>query len=213
MTESRTIEEAYTTATTSSDLRVEADRRGDADVLIAAGWCPTRIGSALLRLRSEWDATARAPTATAAQFLVVGKVPGNARERAQAKAEAGSRARAHNLHEAALQLARCKSLPGAREQLTSVATQWGVEGPKQAASDLLRWWLSPTCPGCHGTRYEAVVGTGRLSAKVCKVCRGTGTTHTPQGEAGKRLAIFMDDCTQRARESIGRRLRMSTGRG
>lgn len=51
----RTIEEAYTSAGNSSDLRVQAERRGDADVLIAAGWTPGILGSAALRLRGEWD--------------------------------------------------------------------------------------------------------------------------------------------------------------
>lgn len=53
--EKRGIDETYTSACSTSDLRVEADRPGDADVLIASGWSPTRIGSALLRLHSEFD--------------------------------------------------------------------------------------------------------------------------------------------------------------
>lgn len=56
----RTVEEAYTRAgTSSSNLKVDPDRRGDADVLIAAGWSPGMLGGALMRLRGEWDSTAR----------------------------------------------------------------------------------------------------------------------------------------------------------
>lgn len=54
----RTIEESYVSATSTSNLRVEADRRGDGDVLIAAGWAPGILGGALLRLHSEFDSTA-----------------------------------------------------------------------------------------------------------------------------------------------------------
>ena len=45
--ERRTVEESYTSATNSSNLRCEADRRTDVDVLIAAGCTPragTRMG-------------------------------------------------------------------------------------------------------------------------------------------------------------------------
>lgn len=54
--EKRGIEEAYQVAGNSSNLRVEADQRSDADVLIAAGWTPGMMGAAALRLRGEWDA-------------------------------------------------------------------------------------------------------------------------------------------------------------
>lgn len=55
----RTVEEAYTRAgTSSSNLKVDPERRGDADVLIAAGWSPGMLGGALMRLRGEWDSVA-----------------------------------------------------------------------------------------------------------------------------------------------------------
>ena len=69
----RTVEEAYTRAgASSSNLKVDAERRGDADVLIAAGWSPGMLGGALMRLRGEWDSTAhqrRHPEADAVQLL------------------------------------------------------------------------------------------------------------------------------------------------
>lgn len=49
------VEEQYLSATHSSNLRVEADRRSDADVLIAMGWSAKGLGGALLRLHGEWD--------------------------------------------------------------------------------------------------------------------------------------------------------------
>lgn len=53
--EMRGVDEAYQVAGNSSNLRVEADRRSDADVLIAAGWTKGMLGGAALRLRGEWD--------------------------------------------------------------------------------------------------------------------------------------------------------------
>lgn len=70
--ERRTVEESYTSATASSNLRCEADRRTDVDVLIAAGCTPGILGSALMRLHSEWDGCAkpRAMTETDARLLI-----------------------------------------------------------------------------------------------------------------------------------------------
>lgn len=69
--ERKTVEESYTSATQSSNLRCEADRRTDVDVLIAAGWTPGVLGGALIRLRSEYDGSSkRAGTVTDAVLLV-----------------------------------------------------------------------------------------------------------------------------------------------
>ena len=57
--ERRTVEESYTSATNSSNLRCEAERRTDVDVLIAAGCTPGILGAALMRLHSEWDGAAK----------------------------------------------------------------------------------------------------------------------------------------------------------
>jgi hypothetical protein len=63
------IQEQYETAGNTSDLTVEADRRGAGDVIVGAGfvthvegapaWSATRTGMALLRLHSEWNAVAK----------------------------------------------------------------------------------------------------------------------------------------------------------
>ena len=188
--ERRTVEESYCSATTSSNLRVEADRLGDADVLIAAGWSMSQIGGALLRLHSEFDGVEHPRTATAADF------------KGDKKA-----AHAHNMHETGLMLGRLKSLPGVREQVAIQAHTWGAADPQTVAAEVVRWWLSQVCQECHGTKFEVVVGTGRLSARHCKACRGSGLAPVPGGELGRRLANFMEDCIQRGRHSIKKRLR------
>lgn len=51
-----TIAEHYITANAASNLRVEADKGGAADILICAGWTPSReVGAALLRLHTKHD--------------------------------------------------------------------------------------------------------------------------------------------------------------
>jgi len=59
LSESRSIEESYTSAGNAADLTVRPDQRGDVDVLIAAGWTPGLLGGALMRLHSEWDGAAK----------------------------------------------------------------------------------------------------------------------------------------------------------
>ena len=54
-TEAPDIEEQYISAGDSSNLRVEAERRSDADILIAAGWSNSRLGLALMRLQTKPD--------------------------------------------------------------------------------------------------------------------------------------------------------------
>ena len=69
--ERRTIEESYTSATQSSNLRCEADRRTDVDILLASGMTPGILGSALMRLHSEFDGTAKPAVLTATEALLL----------------------------------------------------------------------------------------------------------------------------------------------
>lgn len=213
--ERRTIDEAYTSATASSNLRLEAERRGDADVLIASGLNPVRMGSALLRLHTEYDCVARAQQRTAGSFAGAVTTPAwkachgpqsplvNHRTEASAAKAMALKA---NAQEAALMLAQLRTLPEVRGALKAEMLKWDAEDAETVVAEVLRWWLRSTCPACGGTCYEAVAGTGRLSARVCKACRGNGKTPLPCGQIGRRLANYMDDCISSARQSIRKRL-------
>jgi hypothetical protein len=269
--EKRTVEEAYSSATHSSDLRVQAERVGDADIIIAAGWNQVRIGGALLRLHTEFDASEKLRLATSEQFL-----PGRKPTKEQ-RAHAAKQAFAFNLHETGLLLGKLKALPEVRAQVIRQAMQWGMgqsqdpiarsersearandaellkrlrEDVGKAAEDpaaleaanadlahwtavvderrrvealedfdrcsekavaVIRWWLSQTCPGCSGRKFQTVEGTNRLSAKICKTCGGTGKREIPHQQEGRRLANWMDGCVEKARSSIGRFMRGSRG--
>ena len=61
MSDTLTIEERYISATQATNLKVEAEKSGPADVLIAAAWSMSRVGAALVRLSSEWDGSAKRP--------------------------------------------------------------------------------------------------------------------------------------------------------
>jgi hypothetical protein len=56
------VDERYETASNAPDLTLQIDPdlpTRAADVLIAAGWSPVRLGMALMRLHSEWSSAAK----------------------------------------------------------------------------------------------------------------------------------------------------------
>ena len=184
------IAERYHTATNASNLRVEADRGGSADILIAAGMVGVkplsgsahpvamdmaRLGMALMRLHTEFDRTS---------------IP-------QGKAtETDYR----------LLMAQLKSLPAVREQVTLKATALLIERPERVAVTVIAWWLHKICRACRGRKYETIAGSPSLSAKPCKCCRGTGETPLPYGYEGKLLERFLDESVERATAQIKIRL-------
>lgn len=100
------------------------------------------------------------------------------------------------------------TLEQVHEQILIQAARWKIERPDAVAASVLSWWLSHVCGKCSGVRFELVPGAPSLSARHCKACRGTGEKPIPHGEAGKRLATFMDDCKERGAASIRGRLKV-----
>ncbi|AVS82167.1 hypothetical protein C8244_14795 [Paracidovorax avenae] len=194
--DSRTVQEAYSTAGNSSNLRFcvrEGASRSDADLLVAAGWSRSRVGGALLRLHSEYDGADHSG------------MPRSDMLHASPKDRSQDVEQRLALRHAQV-LARLKTLPQVREQLAAQATRWRIDAPHSVATAVLYWWLQPTCSACEGRKFESVPGTARLSSRACKACAGTGLSRVPHGEAGRRMANFIDDCVHRARQSIGNRL-------
>lgn len=203
--EKRGVEEAYTSAMTSSNLRVEADRPSDADVIIAAGWNQSLIGGALLRLHTEFDASEKLRLAKQEQFLAPGK------STKEQRAAAARQAHEFNLHETGLLLGKLKALPDVRMQVTLQMAKWQISDAEDKATQIIRWWLSQRCPACNGTKFQVVEGTNRHSAKVCRSCMGTGLREIPHGQIGRKTANWMDQCVERAKASISRRMRPDSG--
>lgn len=212
--EKRTVEEAYTSAMTTSNLRVEADRTGDGDVIIAAGWNQVRIGGALLRLHTEFDASEKPRMASWEAFYpgiqataTAGGAKPTKEDREKLKLKAHQMALEYNLHEMGLLLGKLKALPDVRMQTTLQLLKWGFEDAESKAVQILRWWLAQNCQVCQGTKFQVVQGTNRLSNKACKACAGTGLRAIPHGQEGRRCASWLDQCVERARASIQSRLR------
>lgn len=148
-----TIGERYSKATESSDLRVRAERRGDVDALIAAGWIKDGLGPTLYRLLVEFD-TVRAQLRGAASLSRIDRL---------------------------LVLDRLKSLRLAHVALRVFAIEQAEE-QRFFRPDRIVWFLTdrvlgvfldPTCPHCAGRGFNG--GSHRGEPQVlCRPCRGAG---------------------------------------
>lgn len=212
------VQELYETAGNTSNLTVEAEKRGSGDVLIAAGWSDSRLGLALLRLHSEWSSAAKPARADAVTVGILARnikmqdakaketadrtgepytAPGSAQARAQAEAQRWYtnelRILANNL----------KARPTVWEQLRVWVAGKGVD-PDIVAEALLHW-LHPTCPVCAGHGRHKVPDQPALSARQCRKCNGTG--HRPYPHGAAKVLSHMDYCVNVARSSMKQRLR------
>lgn len=204
--ERRTTEEAYVSASTTSNMKLGAADGPirDCDVIIAAGMSSSVVGACLIRLHGEWSRAEkpRAPSAEAIKRLAESEGCDQATARAQAmqwyRAEAG------------LLLGKLKSFRQAWEYLAAHLSRWDNRPEsmiRQTALEVLIWWLDKQCKTCGGTKYETALGTNRHTKQFCRICRGTGLAKLPRADDGRRLANYIDDSTQAARSSISARLR------
>jgi len=207
-----TIEESYSTAIGSSNLKHDPDRPGAVQMIIAAGINPHSLGKALMRLRTEWDASAKpiAPTLDQLRALAgtykreksgmvlvpiavpAGKPPEF--EKITPLAMAQREAEAWHEMELGRLLQRLKSLPMVRDSLVKWAGAEGIEGPQHVVAAVLIWWLDSRCRTCKGVQKRVVEGTGRTSSKDCSKCRGTGEMKVPHGFLGRKVLGYMNAC-------------------
>lgn len=214
MLDPKTVEESYISASNTSDLRVEADKRNAADVLIAAGWTPGVMGNALMRLRSEWDGCARPARPTQAQILVIAAslpreivVKGETIKRSDKDLIRLAREEAQTWYRAELQLLRVKlkSIRKCQELVTDWA-QEKAKNPEKFACKVVSYWLDNICHACHGRGHLVIEGAPVLGEE-CPVCRGSGRQETPAGQLGREALAVMDECVMTARNAMKKRLR------
>lgn len=214
-TEKPNVDERYTRASNSSNLSVEARVTGDVDLIAAAAWSKNLIGKALMRLHSEFDGTSKPrPLNPRGLELLAVAVARERLRQASGPAEptehdrkvAREQAADWLLQEQKLMLGRLKTLPMARDLLvTGCRERWGWEDADAKVAAVLIWWLDRKCPKCHGTRFE--LASKRQGSRTCKTCHGSGERHVPCDEEGRQLAVFLDDCINRAKAQIARALR------
>jgi hypothetical protein len=204
-----TVEERYTGATSTSNLKVEARRQLPADLLIAAGWSPTRLGAALLRLHSEWDGAEKPPRPTRERVdQIAAKLPPVKEGGRDVLDVKGARRVANEwyVHELKILFQKLKTMPEVRHQLQLWAQHRDIEEGERLAAGVLAWWLDHTCPACSGRGQELIKGAPVKSTRNCSVCKGTAETPKPGGMMGRLMLDHINDCVTRARASLKQRL-------
>jgi len=105
-------------------------------------------------------------------------------------------------------------LRGQLRSLDSViraATDWaersGIENAAKVVPAALSWWINNACHACAGHGKQKIKDSPALSNIRCRACNGTGQQKLLYGEAGRRVAAYLDDCKSRAAHSISKRLR------
>lgn len=204
MIEATTTQERYSRAVNTSNMRVQADVRNDTNTLIAAGWCKSKFGAALMRLQAEWDGAERlgvkvprAPTKRdilkAAQLESVSMADGSKVRRITSQSTEAARKRLEKSYQAELVKVKraLKSLP---EVITQLEIKLLLDGQSaELAAPLVLYWLEPVCKVCNGTGIQA------RAEKGCGKCREhPGRAAVPGGDAGKGLLQLMDDIVRNA---------------
>lgn len=206
-----TVEERYTTAANTSNLTVKAGKGGAGDLLIAAGWSKNLIGTALIRLHGEWDAAEKPHPLTRHALDALARTI--AREqgaevasddhRRAAKAQAAEWLE----HEQRMLMRKLKTLAYVQQQVHMWALERDIANYADQVAAGILWWLAPTCPACHGRRWEPIPGTPKLSNRSCQTCQGSGQRSIPNGLVGRQIVGFFDDCVNSAHASMRAKLR------
>lgn len=183
MSEAPTIAERYSKASSSSDLRVIDHRRGDVDLLIAAGWSDP-LGVSLCRLQSEYD--------QAAQDI----------QRMGCETDAMmALGRLKSLTSTRVQLVRFAK---------DAATRWRMNLDPQVIGILvgqcLSAFLERNCLKCHGT--GRVGGYDGKAPGLCRSCKGSGKAKDTIGINNEerffasRILMLMDAGTSEASKGM-----------
>ena len=97
-------------------------------------------------------------------------------------------------------------LESVHQQLTQKAKLLNIDRPEVVSASVLAWWLNHVCNACNGVKFEVIQDSPSLSARSCKVCKGSGESKLPHGESGKILLEWVEECKQAWSTAIKRRL-------
>ena len=191
-----TLGERYSIATETSNLRL-MERRGDADLIIAAGLSPNALASSVYRLRIEYDSV-RAEHRRAEDQMRTSETEAlrqkddappdpkadkkfEPRTAAQKALAIRKQAAADALTAHVLILAQLSSLREAKERFGAFAIQESAMGRKRRkaaevlylAGRVLDVHLAPTCPHCAGRGFNGAPQLGEVQTQ-CRPCKGLG---------------------------------------
>jgi len=199
--EKPTLGERYGAATESSNLRVENDRRGPADLLIAAGWLDNHLGALLFRLAHEFDGAKGDHGIARIEFERIEQLARMVEKQAVEPTPAGDHAahwvlferrrfaelaeeiragaRAQAATSMALIMTKLKTLREAKAALVEFAWRqarrhyicWPEHVMAAIVGQALDIHLDATCHHCQGRGFNGGFGGPRIQ---CKPCGETG---------------------------------------
>jgi hypothetical protein len=194
------VDERYQAASNASDLTVDADQRGPIDVVIAAGWSESRVGMALLRLHSAWNAARPRPYTDQ-------HVADHAATLPLKKGKPDLRRAREDLLTAYITAVRitAERLRG-REAVEAQLLAWAALKGIDAAivGPTLTHWLAPQCPACLG-RGKRRHADAPVLAGECDSCHGSGKRARPLGSG--QMYGYIEDALNKGRQSLRKRLR------
>lgn len=196
-----TVAETYAGAIGSGSTHTDSHRTKPADLVAAAGMSPYRMGTALMRLVSEWHGGATPPKATPLTERELRK-QGMDADLVQAEARRlAAQCADWSLHENKRRFQRLKTLPMIREALQQWVLQrgWVEQGylyVEQLVADTIRQFLAPACSACEGRKRKVV--QSRAVGPECRRCRGTGESDLQHGGRGRALLAYMRTCANQA---------------
>lgn len=179
------VDELYISASHTSNLRVEAERRGPGDVLIAAGWSKSRVGMALLRLMSEWDGSAKGPNMTDTDFTLL-------------------RIKLKSLSSVLDQMGQVMGkmgIPETQDRVGPIVGHWLCQDCPTCRG--LKLEVVKNAPALSALRCKSCHGTGKRPIPMWQVDRFS----EPDSRMPRRVLGWMDDAVNAARASIRQRLR------
>lgn len=183
-----TLEERYARAVDTADMSVSLERRTPVDLLISAGWTRESLGTALYRLKTEFDA-----------------VRGDLR-----LAGAGI-----TLTDFLLVLSGLQTLRSTRDALGRFSVAYATRQKYMVPDDTvlkiagkaLQYWLDPQCHSCSGRGFNGGFG---LPLVLCTACHGSKKReatfhHTAAGhEFARALLCEMDRKTEHVNTMLKR---------
>lgn len=211
------LEERYGAAAASSNLRLDENRPGAVNLLIAAGVAGRGdlkgsrvLGGALQRLLTEWERVAkpqRMPVLSLKAWIAelplvkVGDhqdkdgntVPTMGRDKEGARRKREEQQNLSDFVYGKELMLLAQKLPSrflVREILFSLATNWGCEEPEEVVAGAIAYWLASKCQNCQGTGAIAVAD----KVRTCDKCHGSTQARVPGGDAGHRMVDYMDLC-------------------
>lgn len=200
--ERQTIGERYSAATESSHLKL-GERRGDIDLIIAAGLVPDGLASTLFRLQVEYDGVRAEHISAETRMRSLEKMAPNEVGEHDETGETAAERTAKILQQAerealtahVLILSQLTSLRDAKQLFGAFAS---VEATRRRfmkpdrdvaiiAGRVLEVFLAPNCRHCHGRGFNG--GATRDEPTIpCRPCRGSGH---------RRDSIGKDDAERR----------------